>query len=51
MSQQQEGDFDKTLRYLVDFYVKHQSIPPTKGGLLTGDSGLLTYKFTLGFDR
>lgn len=45
------GEEEKALKYLIDFYVKHQFVPPTKGSLLTGDTKMSTYKLSLEFNR
>lgn len=42
---------EKSIKFLIDYYMKHQFVPPTKGGLITGDPKCSTYKLVLNFDK
>lgn len=46
-----EDEKEKSLRYLLDFYVKHQFVPQTKAGLLTGEPRMNTYRLNMEFSQ
>ena len=51
MNLESNEEIAKSIKFLTDFYIKQQFIPPSKCGLLTGNTTKQTYRFTFRLQR